>query len=68
MCGHSIFFTGQPMQVFANEMTQEVLIREFPYAFADKKYPGVPEIDLNTIAMDAFNASFPSLVICISEK
>lgn len=48
------FFTGQPMQVFANEMTQEVLIREFPYAFADKKYPGVPEIDLNTIAMDPF--------------
>lgn len=49
------FFTGKPMQVFANEMTQEVLIREFPYAFADKKYPGVPEIDLNTIAMDSFN-------------
>lgn len=49
------FFTGKPMQVFANEMTQEVLIREFPYAFADKKYPGVPEIELNTIAMDSFN-------------
>jgi phosphoribosyl 1,2-cyclic phosphate phosphodiesterase len=48
------FFTGQPMQIFANEMTQEVLIREFPYAFADKKYPGVPEIELNTIAMDSF--------------
>ena len=48
------FFTGEPMQVFANEMTQEVLIREFPYAFADKKYPGVPEIDLNTIATDPF--------------
>ena len=48
------FFTGQPMQIFANEMTQEVLIREFPYAFADKKYPGVPEIDLNTIAMETF--------------
>jgi phosphoribosyl 1,2-cyclic phosphate phosphodiesterase len=48
------FFTGRPVQVFANEMTQEVLIREFPYAFADKKYPGVPEIDLNTIAMDPF--------------
>ncbi|MGZ5190315.1 MAG: MBL fold metallo-hydrolase [Flavisolibacter sp.] len=49
------FFTGQPMQIFANEMTQEVLIREFPYAFADMKYPGVPEIDLNTIAMDSFH-------------
>lgn len=48
------FFTGKPVQVFANEMTQEVLIREFPYAFSDKKYPGVPDIDLNTIALDAF--------------
>ena len=48
------FFTGLPMQVFANELTQEVLIREFPYAFTEKKYPGVPEIHINTIAMDAF--------------
>jgi len=48
------FFTGQPIQIFANEMTQEVLIREFPYAFADTKYPGVPDIHLNTIDMDAF--------------
>src|SRR5947208_3525720 len=24
------FFSGKPMNVFANEMTQEVLIREFP--------------------------------------
>lgn len=42
------------MQVFANEMTQEVLIREFPYAFADTKYPGVPEIVLNTIDFEPF--------------
>lgn len=48
------FFTGLPMQIYANEMTQEVIIREFPYAFADKKYPGVPEISLNTIAFDEF--------------
>lgn len=43
------FFSGLPMPVFANEMTQNVLIREFPYAFADTRYPGVPEISLNTI-------------------
>lgn len=43
------FFSGKPMDVFANELTQEVLIREFPYAFTDTKYPGVPEIRLNTI-------------------
>ncbi len=48
------FFSKQPMQVFANEMTQEVIIREFPYAFADFKYPGLPEIILNTIAMEPF--------------
>lgn len=48
------FFTRQPMQVYANEMTQEVIIREFPYAFADTKYPGVPEININTIAFDEF--------------
>ncbi|HEY0676798.1 MAG TPA: MBL fold metallo-hydrolase [Chitinophagaceae bacterium] len=48
------FFTRRPMEIYANEMTQEVIIREFPYAFADTKYPGVPEIHLNTIAMDEF--------------
>src|SRR5687768_13534927 len=31
------FFTGKPMQIYANEMTQAVLIREFPYAFSDSK-------------------------------
>lgn len=48
------YFSGRPMEVFANEMTQEVIIREFPYAFADTKYPGVPEIHLNTITDDPF--------------
>jgi len=48
------FFSSQPMPVFANEMTQEVLIREFPYAFADMRYPGVPEIELNTIDLEPF--------------
>ncbi|HYJ37141.1 MAG TPA: MBL fold metallo-hydrolase [Chitinophagaceae bacterium] len=48
------FFTRKPMDIFANEMTQEVIIREFAYAFADTKYPGVPEIRLNTIAYDEF--------------
>ncbi len=46
------FFQQKPMNVYANEMTQEVIIREFPYAFADTRYPGVPEITLNTIDME----------------
>ena len=42
------------MQVYANQMTIDALMREFAYAFADKKYPGVPNLELNTIAMEPF--------------
>ncbi|HTJ14585.1 MAG TPA: MBL fold metallo-hydrolase [Dinghuibacter sp.] len=43
------FFMQAPMHVYANAMTEETLKREFGYAFADKRYPGVPEIILHTI-------------------
>lgn len=48
------FFSGKAMNVYANEMTEEVLIREFAYAFSEKRYPGVPEIRLNTIDLETF--------------
>ena len=48
------YFSQQPMQIFANEMTQKNIIREFPYAFAETRYPGVPEIQINQIDMDPF--------------
>jgi phosphoribosyl 1,2-cyclic phosphate phosphodiesterase len=48
------YFSRKPMQVYANEMTQEVIIREFAYAFAEHKYPGLPEIKLNTITEEPF--------------
>jgi phosphoribosyl 1,2-cyclic phosphate phosphodiesterase len=48
------FFQEQAMQVYANQMTIDALMREFAYAFADKKYPGVPNLELNTISMDDF--------------
>jgi phosphoribosyl 1,2-cyclic phosphate phosphodiesterase len=48
------FFSQQPMKVFANEMTQEVIIREFPYAFYETRYPGLPEIQLTTIDLTPF--------------
>lgn len=44
----------KPIDVYANEMTQEAIVREFPYAFADLKYPGTPEIRLNRIDRDSF--------------
>lgn len=48
------FFQEQPMQIYANQMTIEALIREFAYAFADKKYPGVPNLELNSITLEPF--------------
>ncbi|MEP6748605.1 MAG: MBL fold metallo-hydrolase [Bacteroidota bacterium] len=48
------FFSGKPMNIYANELTQEVIIREFPYAFSEKKYPGLPEINLNSIDTEPF--------------
>lgn len=49
------FFQEQPMQIYANQMTLDALMREFAYAFADKKYPGVPNLELNTITLDPFS-------------
>ena len=48
------FFTRKPMEIYANALTQEALRREFAYAFSDKKYPGLPEINLNTITLTPF--------------
>lgn len=48
------YFSGKPMQVYANEITEEALRREFMYVFAEKKYPGIPEITLNTIDLTLF--------------
>jgi phosphoribosyl 1,2-cyclic phosphate phosphodiesterase len=48
------YLQQQSMQVYANQMTIDGLMREFAYAFADKKYPGIPEIDLNTITDEPF--------------
>ncbi len=48
------FFLHKPMQVYANDLTQQALRREFAYAFSDSKYPGLPEIVLNTISLESF--------------
>ena len=48
------FFQQKPMEVYANELTQEALRREFFYIFADNKYPGIPSINLHTITDQPF--------------
>ena len=48
------FFQQKPMEIFANSLTEEAIKREFAYVFSDKKYPGVPNINLNTIDESPF--------------
>ncbi len=48
------FFQQKPMEIYANSLTEEGIKREFAYAFSDKKYPGLPNLNLNTIDETAF--------------
>ncbi len=48
------FFDQKAMQVYATLETQEALKREYAYVFNNLTYPGIPQIELNTI-----NASDP---------
>jgi phosphoribosyl 1,2-cyclic phosphate phosphodiesterase len=55
------FINNWRAQVYCTEQVADALKREFAYAFSDKKYPGVPEIDLNIIDGQEFklgNLSF----------
>jgi phosphoribosyl 1,2-cyclic phosphate phosphodiesterase len=48
------FFQHRAMPLYANAMTQESIVREFPYAFADVRYPGIPELELHNIDREPF--------------
>lgn len=48
------FHAKKPMNLYADSLTEEALRRDFHYAFTDTKYPGIPELNLNTITLDPF--------------
>lgn len=48
------FFSRKPMDIYANSLTEEALRRDFYYAFADTKYPGLPELNLHTFDEEPF--------------
>ena len=48
------FLHKKPMNLYANSLTEEALRRDFYYAFSDTKYPGIPELNLNTITLERF--------------
>lgn len=48
------FTSKKAMNIYANSLTEEAVRRDFYYAFTDKKYPGVPELNLITIDENPF--------------
>jgi len=48
------YFQQKDMEVYANHSTAEHLKNDFYYAFAEHKYPGVPQINLHVINEEAF--------------
>lgn len=49
------FRQQQPMDVYSEERVFNALKHEFPYIFADNKYPGVPRLNNHIINNDAFS-------------
>jgi len=48
------FFQKKHIDIFADSLTEEAIRRDFYYAFADTKYPGIPELNLITISDQPF--------------
>jgi phosphoribosyl 1,2-cyclic phosphate phosphodiesterase len=44
-----------PMDVYAEERVYEALKREFAYIFAEKKYPGIPQVNFHIISENEFD-------------
>ena len=48
------YIMKRSMNIYATEQVQKALKREFYYAFETVKYPGVPQLELNTIVNRPF--------------
>ena len=48
------FIQKSPMDVFAEERVRRALISGFPYVFAEKKYPGIPQVIMHILSNTPF--------------
>lgn len=48
------FIQHSPMDIFAEERVIRALQGGFPYIFAEKKYPGIPQIEIHSISSSPF--------------
>ena len=48
------FISGQPMDAYGEERVLRALKHQFPYVFAEKKYPGIPQVNFHVISAEPF--------------
>ena len=49
------YFQQKPMEIYGNQATLDTIHREFAYAFDNKTYPGIPQLNLHHISGDPFS-------------
>jgi phosphoribosyl 1,2-cyclic phosphate phosphodiesterase len=49
------FLLNKPMDVYAEDRVARALKYEFPYIFAERKYPGIPQVNINRIDTSPFD-------------
>ena len=48
------FFQKMPIDIYADSLMESAIRRDFYYAFADTRYPGIPELNLISISDEPF--------------
>ena len=48
------YFQNKPMDIYANELTQEALRRDFFYIFDQNKLPGIASVNMHTVTHESF--------------
>jgi phosphoribosyl 1,2-cyclic phosphate phosphodiesterase len=56
------FLLRKPMDVYAEERVARALMHEFPYIFAERKYPGIPQVKVNIIDTKPFDIDGISII------
>lgn len=48
------YLMGQPMDIYCEARVEKLLRKNFDYAFAEHKYPGVPDVVVHNIGVEPF--------------
>ena len=52
----------RPMDIYAEQRVQKVLQQEFAYVFDERKYPGIPQLNIHIISEEPFAAGCVPIV------